>query len=98
MLPVSRRTTDRVDRHCGANTYQASSDSAVAMLQEWEMSGASEPATSSPEDDSAYTVPSAPTATSRAAMPGTSAMQICQPKPIGSKITDKARPSMPATL
>ncbi len=27
---VSRRITASVDRHCGANTYQASSDSAVA--------------------------------------------------------------------
>src|SRR6476646_9970757 len=97
MLPVSRLTTDSVDRHCGANTYQASSESAVASDHDCAISGASEPATSLPPD-SAYTVPSAPTATSRAAMPGTSAMQICQPKPIGAKITDSARPSMPATL
>jgi hypothetical protein len=55
-------------------------------------------ATSSPVADSAYTVPSAPTTTSRAAMPGTSAMAICQLKPRGAKMTSSARPSWPARL
>jgi hypothetical protein len=31
--PVSRFTVAKVDRHCGANTYQASSDSAVGSDQ-----------------------------------------------------------------
>ena len=31
--PVSRLTAASVARHCGANTYQASKDSAVARLQ-----------------------------------------------------------------
>ncbi len=84
--------------HWGAYTYQASRDKAVASDHEPAISGPRVFATSSPEPASAYTVPSAPTATSRAAMPGTRAMQICQPKPIGSKITASARPSMPATL
>ena len=43
-------------------------------------------AASSSAADSAYTVASDDTATSRAAMPGISAMQICQLKPIGAKI------------
>ena len=43
-----------------------------------------------PVADNAYTVPSALTATSRAAMPGTSATLICQLKPIGSKTTASA--------
>ena len=55
-------------------------------------------ATSSPVADSAYTVPSALTATSRAAMPGTRAMAICQLKPIGATMTSSRRPSWPARL
>ena len=85
--------------HCGANTYHTSSDSAVANDQLPAISGSSAPATaSSPSAESAYTVPSALTATSRAAMPGTSAMLICQLKPIGAKTCSSARPSMPARL
>ena len=49
-------------------------------------------AASSPVADSEYTVPSALTAISRAAMPGTSARLICQLKPIGSKIVARPRP------
>ncbi len=48
--------------------------------------------------DSAYTVPSAPTATSRAAMPGTSAIEICQLKPMGAKMCCSAPPILPARL
>ena len=43
---VSRLTTTSVDRHCGANTYHASSDSAVARLQVCAIIGTSVPATS----------------------------------------------------
>ena len=64
--------------HCGANTYQASSEkrrlratSLCAITGE----GASW-STPSPAADIEYTVPSAPTATSRAASPGTSAIEI----------------------
>jgi hypothetical protein len=55
-------------------------------------------AVSSPVADSAYTVPSAPTATSRAAMPGTSAMAICQLKPSGANSGSSAWPNWPARL
>jgi hypothetical protein len=41
-------------------------------------------------------VPSAATATSRAAMPGIRAMTICQLKPMGAKIGSSAWPIMPA--
>ena len=62
------------------------------------MTGDSCSATSSPAADIAYTVPSAPTATSRAARPGTSAIEICQLKPIGANTCCSAWPSMPAKL
>src|SRR5258706_14551817 len=84
--------------HCGANTYQASSEYAVASDQPFAMTGASASATSSPAADIEYTVPSAPTATSRAARPGTSAIEICQLKPIGANTCCSPSPSMPATL
>ena len=48
--------------------------------------------------DSAYTVASDDTATSRAAMPGISAMQICQLKPIGANTAVIAWPMRPAKL
>src|SRR3954467_3189176 len=83
--------------HCGANTYHARSEEAVAIDQLCAITGASESATS-PAVDIAYTVPSAPTATSRAASPGASAIEICQLKPIGAKITSSARPRKPARL
>ena len=68
--------------HCGANTYQASSENAVASDQpvgddRRKLVGHF----ASPAADIEYTVPSAPTATSRAARPGTSAIEICQLKP-----------------
>src|SRR5690242_6622433 len=84
--------------HCGANTYQASSAKAVASDQPCAMTGVSVSATASPAADSEYTVPSAPTATSRAASPGTSAMEICQLKPMGANRCCKPLPSMPAML
>ena len=37
--PVSRLTTDSVDRHCGANTYHASSEYAVASDQPCAITG-----------------------------------------------------------
>jgi len=46
----------------------------------------------------AYTVPSALTATSRAASPGTSAIEICQLKPMGANRNSSPRPRSPATL
>src|ERR1700690_649467 len=95
---VSRRTVASVDRHWGANTYQASKDNAVGMLQECAIRGVSALLTFSPVADKAYTVPSAPTATSRAASPGTSAMQICQLNPIGANNTASAAPRVPAML
>src|ERR1700712_3615031 len=97
-LAVSRLTAASVEMHCGANTYQTSSDSAVANDHVCAINGCSWPATSSPVADSAYTVPSAPTATSRAAMPGTSAIEICQLKPMGAKMCSSPRPSIPARL
>src|SRR4051812_15634610 len=84
--------------HCGANTYQASSDNAVASDQLCAMMGDNAPAVSLPVADRAYTVPSALTATSRAARPGTSAMLICQLKPMGASTSDNPCPSMPAKL
>ena len=87
-----------VEMHCGANTNHTSSDSAVASDQFCAISGASWLATSSPVADSAYTVPSAPTATSRAAMPGTRAMAICQLNPMGATSTSSRRPNWPAKL
>src|SRR6476661_4520157 len=95
---VSRLTAASVEMHCGANTYQTSSDSAVASDQLCAISGCNWPATSSPVADSAYTVPSAPTATSRAASPGIRAIEICQLKPIGAKIISSALPIWPAML
>src|ERR1700710_1300983 len=62
------------------------------------MTGDSASATSPPAADIEYTVPSAPTATSRAARPGTSAIEICQLKPIGANTCSSACPIMPATL
>jgi hypothetical protein len=56
--PVSRRTAASVDRHCGAKTNQASSDSAVARLQVLRDQRRQRRAASSPVADSAYTVPS----------------------------------------
>src|SRR6202023_1032639 len=94
---VSRLTTASVDRHCGANTYQASSDRPVATLQPCAMTGLSAPATSL-VPDMAYTVPSALTATSRAASPGTSAIEICQLKPMGANRNSSPRPRSPAML
>src|SRR5476651_2509308 len=96
--PVSRRVTDSVATHCGANTYQASRAHAVASDQVCEMSGDNCSATASPLADRAYTVPSAPTATSRAARPGTSAIEVCQLKPIGANTCCSAWPSQPAKL
>jgi hypothetical protein len=88
-----------VEMHWGANTNQTSSDSAVASDQLLAISGPSCWAmASSPTADSAYTVPSAPTATSRAAMPGTSAMAICQLKPMGASTTSSQPPIWPAKL
>src|SRR5690606_20319299 len=95
---VSRLITASVDRHCGANTYQASSDSAVASDHWLAMIGPGAVAMLSPLPDSAYTVPSADTATSRAAMPGISAMQICQLKPIGANRGSMKWPMRPAKL
>src|SRR6187402_2440477 len=95
---VSRFTTASVERHCGANTYHASNEQAVARLQLLAITGSSCPATSSPAADIAYTVPSAATATSRAARPGTSAIEICQLKPMGAKTYSSSAPSLPAKL
>src|SRR5580692_1369132 len=95
---VSRLTVARVDRHCGANTYHASSDRAVGKLHDWAISGVSAPLTSLPVADRAYTVPKAPTATSRAARPGTSAIDICQLKPMGANTTASQAPKCPAML
>src|SRR3990167_5250728 len=91
--PVSRLTVAMVDRHCGAITYQANNDSAVARLHWLAIIGVSNCAAASSVADNAYTVSSALTATSRAARPGTSAMEICQLKPIGSKTTANQRPT-----
>src|ERR1700685_3541139 len=94
---VSRFTTASVDRHCGANTYHASSDRPVAMLQLCAMTGVREPATSC-DPDMAYTVPSALTAPSRASSPGTSAIEICQLNPNGANSHSSPRPRYPAML
>src|SRR5690348_11532728 len=95
---VSRLTTARVERHCGANTYQASRLAPVARLQLLAMTGSSAALRSSPAADIAYTVPSAATATSRAASPGTSAIAICQLKPIGANTYSSIAPRRPARL
>src|ERR1700722_4554905 len=95
---VSRLTVARVDKHCGANTYHASSDRAVGKLQDWEINGVNAPLTSFPVADRAYTVPSAPTATSRAASPGTNAIDICQLKPMGANSTASQAPRCLAML
>src|SRR2546423_15472381 len=84
--------------HCGANTYHASSAKAVASDQPCAMTGVSVSATASRAADSEYAVPSAPTATSRAASPGTSAIEICQLKPIGANRCCSPWPSQPAML
>ena len=70
----------------------------MASDQLWAMTGARPSATASPAADREYTVPSAPTATSRAASPGTSAIEICQLKPIGANTCCSAWPSQPAML
>src|SRR5271155_1864301 len=93
---VSRLTVTSVERHCGANAYHASSDSAVARLQLPASTGRSAAPTPCPLIE--YTVPSAPTTTSRAASPGTSATQICQLKPSGANTVCSARPRIPAAL
>src|ERR1700730_236749 len=95
---VSRFTVANVDKHCGANTYHASRDSAVGRLHDCAINGVSAPLTSLPAADKAYTVPRAPTATSRAASPGTSAIEICQLNPMGAKITASHAPMCPAML
>src|ERR1700674_2728380 len=95
---VSRLTVARVDKHWGANTYHASSESAVGKLHDWAINGVSAPLTSWPVADRAYTVPSAPTATSRAASPGTRAIDICQLKPMGANSTASQAPKCPAML
>ena len=79
--------------------YQTSSDSAVASDQPCAMIGCSESAAlGSFAFASAYTVASEATATSRAASPGTSAMQICQLKPSGANTVVIAWPMRPAKL
>src|SRR4051812_49001952 len=89
---------ESVERHYGAKTYHARSENAVASVQLCAIIGVSWAATSSPVADTAYTVPKAPTATSRAASPGISAIEICQLKPIGARTISSVRPSMPAKL
>src|SRR6201992_4439594 len=78
--------------------YQAMSDKPVAIVQVTAISGVSVVARSPSDSDIAYTVPSAPPATSRAPSPGTSAIEICQLKPIGAKTYSSPRPIMPARL
>src|ERR1700738_895722 len=95
---VSRLTIDSVEMHCGANTYHASKENAVGRAQVAAIIGVSVVASWSPVADSAYTVPSAPTATSRAAKPGINAIAICQLKPIGANTTCNRCPSCPARL
>src|SRR6202034_2069524 len=82
----------------GANTYQASSESAVGKLQDRAINGVRAADSPSPVADSADIVPSAPTPTSRAASPGTSAMEICQLNPIGANSTASHAPKCPAML
>ena len=77
---------------------KASSEYAVASDQPWAMTGDSASATLLSAADSEYTVPKAPTATSRAAMPGTSAMEICQLNPMDANTNCKAWPKIPAKL
>src|SRR5688572_5849879 len=79
--------------------YQTSSDSPVAIDQPCAISGVSATvAAASSAADSAYTVASEDTATSRAASPGMSAMQISQVNPTGANTTASARPMCPAKL
>src|SRR5581483_3711807 len=94
---VSRLTTPSVEAHWGAKTYQARNASAEASGQWVESVVASAPVAPSPPP-TAYTVPSAPTATSRAARPGISATLICQEKPMGLSSGCSAWPIMPAKL
>ena len=51
--PVSRLTAAMVDKHCGAKTNQANSESAVAKDQPEDMSGISASAASALELDKA---------------------------------------------
>ena len=51
--PVSRFTAAMVDKHCGANTNQAKSESAVAKDQPEEINGMSASAASALELDKA---------------------------------------------
>ena len=77
-----------------ANSGSGTSTAALAVASQLAaMSGPRLCATSSPAADSEYTVPSAPTATSRAASPGTSAIEICQLKPIGANTCCRPAPS-----
>ena len=75
----------------GANTYQTSNEMAVAGDQPAATAGSSAAAAWSAlapaAPDMAYTVLNELTATSRAARPGTSAMEICQLKPMGANST-----------
>ena len=96
--PVSRLTAAIVERHCGAKTNHANKESAVANDQLVEISGIKASAASALELDKAYTVAKELTTTSRAAIPGTSAILICQLNPIGEKTWDKACPNIPAIL
>ena len=76
-----------------------SSDSAVASDQPSLMIGLNAwIALSSSAADSAYTVASEETTTSRAAMPGINAMQICQLNPTGANTAVIAWPMRPAKL
>jgi hypothetical protein len=86
-----------VETHCGENTYQASSASAVAMLH-WPASTLPSPPGSSADAATEYTVPKDATATSRAAIPGISATLICQLKPIGANTGASACPIQDAAL
>ena len=88
--PVSLLTAAMVDKHWGANTNHANNDKAVAKLQLAEINGTSASAAYPLELESAYTVAKELTTTSRAAIPGTRAMLICQLNPMGSNTTAKA--------
>ena len=67
------------------------------LTTQWDR-GVNAPLILLPVADSAYTVPRAPTATSRAARPGTSAIDICQLKPMGANTTASQAPKCPAIL
>ena len=84
--------------HCGAKTYQASRENAVARGQPAAITEVSCVATVLSADDMAQTVPSAATATYRVASPGTSVIEICQLNPIGATSEGSTCPSMPAKL